>query len=301
MSGLLRVHAAGPLTTVQDRGRVGYAHLGVPRAGPLDPPAAALANRLVGNGPDAARLELTWGGLEVDLLGDTDVKGGAGGAGRWVAVTGAPVPLSVDGAVRGCGRAEWVRAGARVRVGEPTSGVRSYLAVAGGIDVAPVLGSRATDALAWVGPARVADGDELPLGVPAAEPATADVVVTGAAGAGSAVLRVRSGPRAEWFGDDALVRLSAEPWTVTAESNRVGLRLDGPPLERVAAYAGAELASEGMVLGAVQVPPSGRPVVFLADHPTTGGYPVVAVVDPADLARCGQLRPGQRLRFARAR
>ncbi len=277
----LTVESAGPLTTVQDRGRAGLAHLGVPRAGPLDRPAAELANRLVGNGPDAALLELTWGGLE--LTSD---------AGAWVAVTGAEVPLYVDGAERGVDRAEWLPAGGRLRLGTPTSGVRSYLAVAGGIDVAPVLGSRSTDTLAWVGPPRVEDGATLPVGTPDGPPAALDTPRPPVRGP----LRVTEGPRADWFSADALERLCAAPYVVGEDSNRVGLRLDGDPPVRV---RDGELPSEGMVQGAVQVPPGGQPVVLLADHPATGGYPVLAVVHPHDLWMCGQLRPGERLRFVR--
>lgn len=278
----LTVVRAGALTTVQDRGRTGLAHLGVPRAGPLDRPAAGLANRLVGNGPDAALLEVTGGGLE--LTSD---------AGAWVAVTGAPVPVDVDGAGRGCDRAEWLPAGGRLRLGVPTTGVRSYVAVAGGIAVPPVLGSRSTDTLAWVGPPKVEDGHDLPVGVPEGPPAPLDTPRPLRPGP----VRVSPGPRADWFAADALARLCAAPYTVGADSNRVGLRLDGEAPVRV---RDEELPSEGMVLGAVQVPPGGQPVVLLADHPPTGGYPVLAVVHPDDLWLCGQLRPGERLRFRAA-
>ncbi|MGZ6744596.1 MAG: 5-oxoprolinase subunit C family protein [Nocardioides sp.] len=277
------VLVAGPLTTVQDRGRVGHAHLGVPRAGALDAPAAALAQRLVGNDPDDALLEVTLGGLVLRA-----------GSARWVAVTGAPCPVLVDGEPRGHGRAEWVPAGATLALGSPTSGLRSYVAVGGGIDVDPVLGSRATDTLAGVGPPPLADGAPLPVGVPRRGPRAVDVPADVRPGP----LRLTPGPRADWFAADALHVLAGSAYRVLAESNRVGLRLDGPPLVRVRE---GELDSEGMVLGAVQVPPDGRPVVFLADHPPTGGYPVVAVVHPDDLWRCGQLRPGDEVRFSRPR
>jgi biotin-dependent carboxylase-like uncharacterized protein len=279
---MITIESAGSLTTVQDRGRFGLAHLGVPRAGPLDRPAAGLANRLVGNSADAALLEVTWGGLELT----TD-------SGVWVAVTGAAVPVTVDGAARGRDRAEWLPPGGRLRLGAPASGVRSYVAVAGGLAVAPVLGSRATDTLAWVGPPRVEDGLRLPTGAPAGPPAPLDTPRPRVAGP----LRVTPGPRADWFADDALDRLCAAAYVVGEDSNRVGLRLDGEPPSRVRRE---ELPSEGMVLGAVQVPPGGQPVVLLADHPPTGGYPVLAVVHPDDLWQCGQLRPGERLRFVRA-
>lgn len=281
MSGArLEVVTASPLTTVQDRGRVGLAHLGVARAGALDPPAAALANRLVGNGPDAAVLEATFGGLV--LVAPT---------GCWIAVTGAPAPLSVAGESRGHARAEWVPAGAEVRVGTPSAGVRTYLAVSGGVAVDPVLGSRSTDTLAWVGPPRVRDGAVLPLGSPVGEPAAHETPRPPVPGP----LRLLAGPRDDWFAPGALELLAASTYAVLEASNRIGLRLDGPRLERVRA---GELESEGVVLGAVQVPPDGRPVVFLADHPPTGGYPVIGVVDRRDLWQCAQLRPGERVRFA---
>lgn len=275
----LRVLATGPLVTVQDRGRPGYAHLGVPRAGALDADAAALGNRLVGNGADAAVLEVLLGGLAVRA-----------DRGCWVAVTGAPAPLSVDGAPRGHARAEWVPEGGELRLGTPRSGVRSYVAVAGGIDVVPVLGSRSTDTLAGVGPPAVLPGAVLPLGVPAGRPRPLDTPPVARPGP----LRVLPGPREDWFAAGALDVLCGSPYTVTADSDRIGLRLDGPALERARE---GELASEGMVVGAVQVPPDGRPVVFLADHPPTGGYPVVAVVGAEDLGRCAQLRPGDEVRF----
>lgn len=280
---VLRVVAAGPLTTVQDRGRTGWAHLGVPRGGALDDVAAALANRLVGNGADAAVLEVTFGGLVV----------GARDAGHWVAVTGAAGPVLLDGAPAAHGEPLWLPAGGELRLGPPTSGVRGYLAVAGGIDVPPVLGSRSTDTLAWVGPPRVADGDLLPVGTPTGAPHAQETPRPPRPGP----LRVSPGPRLDWVAAGALERLCAAPYVVTEESNRVGLRLRGEPLERVRRE---ELPSEGMVAGAVQVPPSGQPVVFLADHPPTGGYPVVAVVDPADLWQCAQLRPGDPVRFTAA-
>lgn len=275
----LAVVEAGPLTTVQDLGRVGLAHLGVPRAGALDAPAAALANRLVGNLPDAAVLEVTLGGLVA-----------VPSTGCWVAVTGAPAPVRVAGRARGHARAEWVPAGATLRLGTPPTGVRSYVALAGGVAVEPVLGSRSTDTLAWVGPPRVEAGATLPLGAPAGPSVEHETPRPPAPGP----LRLRPGPREDWFAAGALEVLGASSYAVLEASNRIGLRLDGPPLERVRE---GEPASEGMVLGAVQVPPDGRPVVFLADHPPTGGYPVIGVVDRRDLWQCAQLRPGERVRF----
>ena len=279
---MITVLAAGALTTVQDRGRFGLAHLGVPRAGALDPGAADLANRLVGNPPDAAVLEVTLGRFEARA-----------GSGHWVAVTGARCPVAVDGRPVAHAQPVWVPSGAVLGLGAPTEGVRSYVAVAGGIDVDPVLGSRATDTLAWVGPPKVVDGTRLPVGAPAGDPQPHDTPRSRLPGP----LRVVRGPRADWFADGTIERLCAAPYVVEPDSNRIGLRVRGAALER---RIDQELPSEGMVLGAIQVPPNGLPVVLLADHPPTGGYPVVGVVLTEDLWQCAQLRPGDEVRFAPA-
>jgi biotin-dependent carboxylase-like uncharacterized protein len=277
----LTVVEAGALATVQDRGRLGLAHLGVPRAGALDRPAADLANRLVGNPADAAVLEVMLGGFA-----------GRFSEGRWVVVTGAPCPVTVDADPAAHGQPVWVPPGGELRLGLPASGVRCYLAVAGGIDVPAVLGSRSTDTLAWVGPDRVEDGAELPIGRPSGQPQPHDTPRPHLSGP----LRICPGPRGDWFDEDAFTVLCRAPYQVTADSNRIGLRLEGTGLSRTRKD---ELPSEGMVLGSVQVPPSGQPVVFLADHPPTGGYPVIGVVRPEDLWQCAQLRPGDEVRFTR--
>ncbi len=282
MARTLLVTDPGPLTTVQDAGRPGLAHLGVPRSGWLDAPAASLANRLVGNKPGVALLETTLGG--VALRADDAVT---------IAVTGARAEVLVDG--RGAAWCEPVSlpAGAELRIGPARQGVRSYVAVSGGIDVTPVLGSRATDRLSGLGPPPLSDGDVVPVGR-SRRPRPVDVPrVLAAAG----TLRVTPGPRESWVAG-GVRRLTGRDWTVAADSDRIALRLDGEPLERADS---GELASEGLVLGAVQVPPDGQPLVFLADHPTTGGYPVVGVVAPEDLWQCAQLRPGESVRFRTTR
>lgn len=283
MTTTLTALATGALATVQDLGRPGHAHLGVPRSGALDAPAHALAQRLVGNAPGAAGLEVLLGGLEVRL--DED---------RWVAVTGAEVSLRVGDRAVPTGRAVRLPAHTPLTLGTPLRGCRTYLAVSGGLLVDPVLGSRSADTLSGLGPDPVRTGDRLPVGVPAGEPAAVEVPAPPADGP----LRLHRGPRADWCDGDAVDLLVRGAWSCAPDSDRVGLRLMGDPLPRARTD---ELASEGVVLGAVQLPPGGRPVVFLADHPTTGGYPVVAVVDPADLWRCAQLRPGDPVRFTRAR
>ncbi|MGW7432496.1 5-oxoprolinase subunit C family protein [Streptomyces sp. NPDC054861] len=273
---------AGALTTVQDLGRAGHAHLGVPRSGALDAGAARLVNRLVGNAEDAAVLETTVDGCAVRPR-----------CAVTVAVGGAPGPVTVDGRPVAWGTAVRVAAGALLDVGPAVRGLRGYVALGGGVAVEPVLGSRSTDLLSGLGPAPLAVGTVLPLG---AEPA-ARVAVDAPPWPGppdELVLRVRLGPRHDWFSPAALETLATRAYRVSPSSNRIGLRTEGPPLERAVT---AELPSEGMVLGAVQVPPDGRPVVFLADHPTTGGYPVVAVVREADLAAAAQAAPGTAVRF----
>ncbi|MFB6618260.1 biotin-dependent carboxyltransferase family protein [Streptomyces sp. NPDC056367] len=287
MSGLLVIRP-GALTTVQDRGRPAYAHLGVPRSGALDTAAHALANRLLGNPPDAAALETTLDGVALRALAATTV-----------AVTGAPCSVRVSGRPVAWGAPVRLSPGAELEVGRAESGVRSYVAVRGGLAVAPVLGSRSTDLLSGLGPPVLTAGTVLAVGAAAAEP-VAGADACGLAGAPSELLLpLRLGPRADWFTEASVTGLWRAVFRVSAMSNRIGLRTEaGSPLVRARA---GELPSEGMVLGAVQVPPDGLPVVFLADHPVTGGYPVVGVVPPGPaLDAAAQARPGTAVRFTRA-
>ncbi|WP_326788994.1 biotin-dependent carboxyltransferase family protein [Streptomyces sp. NBC_00151] len=282
----LAVVRAGALTTVQDQGRPGHAHLGVPRSGALDAPAAALANRLVANPAEAAVLETTVDGCALRPRSTVTV-----------AVTGAPCPVRVDGRPVAWGAPVRVPAGALLDVGSARGGLRSYVAVSGGVAVDPVLGSRSTDLLSGLGPPPLTDGAVLPLGSPGTLHARVDVVPHRAPPA-ELVLRVTLGPRDGWFTEPALRTLTTRVYRVSSASNRIGLRTEGPSLERAVS---GELPSEGLVLGAVQVPPDGRPVVFLADHPTTGGYPVIAVVRSADLPAAAQAVPGTPVRFLAVR
>lgn len=274
---------SGALTTVQDPGRPGHAHLGVPRSGALDAHSARLVNRLVGNTESAAVLETTLNGCAVRPR-----------CAVTVVVGGAPCAVTVDGRPAAWGAPVRVAAGAVLEVGPAVRGVRAYVAFAGGVAVEPVLGSRATDLLSGLGPAPLTDGAVLPLGKPAGPPARMDGSVPWTAPPAELVLRLRLGPRDDWFTDAAVRTLGRGAYRVSSASNRIGLRTEGPPLERAVP---GELPSEGVVLGAVQVPPDGRPVVFLADHPTTGGYPVVAVVDRRDLSAAAQAVPGTPVRF----
>ena len=291
MSGGFTVLLTGALATVQDRGRPGHSDLGVGVSGAADRPALALANRLVGNGAGAAGIEVTAGGLvcraEERLV---------------VAVTGATGPVLVrrpSGSLRpaGLARPEVLAVGDELRVGVPDRGLRSYVAVRGGVDVAPVLGSRSTDLLAGLGPAPLAPATSSPWGATSPDPCCVGRRARPAPDDGEVTLYAVPGPRADWFGDDALRAVFGRPWEVTSASNRVGMRLQGPELVRASDRVGAELPSEGVARGAIQVPASGQPLVFLADHPVTGGYPVVAVLRDRDVDVAAQLRPGQRIRL----
>ena len=283
---MIVVERPGPLTTVQDLGRPGLAHLGVGRSGAADRASLRLANRLVGNEEGAACLEVTLGGLVVRFEEDATI-----------ALTGADCPISVAGRPDGRFAPLAVPAGATVALGAAQHGIRTYLAVRGGLDVVPVLRSRSTDLLSGLGPAPLAAGDRLPIGAAPATWSLADAAPV-AMPQPEPVLRIRPGPREDWFVPTALGAIVAGPYQVTAASDRVGLRLTGPVLVRSRTE---ELPSEGMVEGALQVPPDGQPVLFLADHPVTGGYPVIAVVDPEDIPIAAQARPGDSLRFRIAR
>ncbi|RHW26887.1 biotin-dependent carboxyltransferase [Nocardioides immobilis] len=280
MTGLL-IHQAG-MALFQDAGRPGRAAIGIGRSGAADRSSYELANRLVGTAPGAAALEVVLGGLEVQAVDGT----------IWLAVTGAPVPLLLDGRPEPTGAVLVLRPGSRLTLGVPPNGLRSYLAVRGGLDVAPVLGSRSRDTLAGLGPAPLAAGDVLPIGDEVADEMRVDAVPAQQYD-DRPVLRVVRGPRDDWVRDAAL--LTSSTWTVAPDSDRVGVRLAGGRLDL--ADPARQLPSEGAVRGAIQVPSGGEPVVFGPDHPVTGGYPVVAVVVDADTDRLAQLRPGEQVRF----
>ena len=287
----LAVLATGAQSLVQDLGRPGYLDLGVSPSGAADRAAARGANRLVGSPRDAAVVETVLGGLMLRADGD-----------QVVAVTGAPTPLTVREASTGRLRDQpfatpfVLRSGDVLELGAPPWGLRSYVGVRGGIDVPPVLGSRSTDVLSGIGPDPLLTGTVLPVGDPHRATTVGHPEPLLDHPAGPVTVQVVEGPRADWFTPVELHRLFTQEWLVTARSNRVGLRLAGEPMHRTVVR---ELPTEGMVVGAVQVPESGQPVVFLPDHPVTGGYPVVAVVRDRHLDRLGQLRPGDRLRFTR--
>jgi len=279
----IAVVRGGPLTTVQDLGRPGWAHIGVPPSGALDREALVFGNRIVGNDPSAAGLECTLAGPSLRF-----------GTRALVALTGAESNATVSGRPAEANALVRVAAGEVLELRGCVRGVRAYICIRGGIDAEPVLGSRSTDLMSGLGPPPLRDGDTLRIGTEpraspdaqAAPPAPRPEVP---------VLRVVRGPRDDWFAPGALDALCASTWRVDPASNRIGLRLSGPTLERLDR---GELLSEGLVTGAIQVPPSGQPIVLLNDHPTTGGYPVLAAVHTADVTLAAQLGPRSRVRFA---
>jgi KipI family sensor histidine kinase inhibitor len=286
----LEVIKPGPLATIQDLGRAGLGRLGVPPSGAADAASLRLANALAGNPASAAGIELTAGQASFRCVG-----------GARLAVTGAPAQVTIAAGTGqpareiSFGTAFSVPHGSVIGIGAPATGLRTYVAVAGGIDLPVVLGSRSSDLLSGLGGGPLRPGAVLPIGPPVlTEAATVTAPTVLPARGVTASLRLVPGPRLDWFGPDALAILCAAPYTVTVASNRCGIRLEGPVLPRASA---AELASEGVVTGALQVPHNGQPILLLTDHPTVGGYPVIATVVSADLGLAAQLRPGQQIRF----
>ncbi len=274
---------------VQDAGRPGFAALGVSASGVADRRAMREANRAVGNETGAAVLESVGGAvLRFRGAGVAAVTGAGGsldlidtgGVARRIA-HGAPF-ATVDGD--------------ELTLGHPTQGLRYVIAVRGGVAVNPALDSRASDTLAGLGPAPLAAGDVLRIGDSARHPVEPDVTLRTLPASGDLVdLEITLGPRDDWFTPAALATLTGQEWTVTPRSDRVGIRLEGDaPLERRVA---GELPSEGAVTGAIQVPPDGQPVLFLPDHPLTGGYPIIGALTDRSLDLAGQLPPGVRIRF----
>ena len=285
MTAALLVARAGMLTTVQDLGRRGYQALGVPVAGPMDWYSHRLANRLVGNEPDAAALEITMLGPELSAEGEV-MCAMAGGAFD-VTVDGRPQPLHVPFTLA---------PGARLRIGSSREGARGTLAVRGGVDVPPTLGSRSTHLVSRMGPfggRALQAGDRLPIGPPSPRlrfftPVPLSIEK------GGATVRVVPAAHRHRFTDGAWDALVSSPFLVTPQSNRMGYRLEGPPLEHV---RGADILSEATPVGAMQVPSSGQPILLMADRQTTGGYTTIANVITADLPLAGQLAPGDRIAF----
>jgi biotin-dependent carboxylase-like uncharacterized protein len=276
---MIEIVSPGIGSSFQDLGRPGCAHLGVGRSGAADRPSHRLANRLVGNPESAATIE-TYGGLRIRALQALAVV--VTGAYGVIEVRHGP-PMAVNAIAH-------VPAGAEMTLRPPDQGMRYYLAVRGGLEIAPVLGSRSLDTLAGIGP-RLESGALIGIGPdPATEMAT-DLAVRHQP---PNMVQVFEGPRRDWFTQQAWSVLTTAEFVVSPASNRVGVRLSGPALERCDQR---QLPSEGIVEGAIEVPPDGQPIVMLADHPVTGGYPVIAVVMPKHLPSIAQARPGTTLRF----
>jgi biotin-dependent carboxylase-like uncharacterized protein len=284
----VEVVAPGLFTTVQDvRGRPGYQRYGVPVGGALDPFAAATANALVGNAPDAALLEITLVGPTLRFAAPTAF-----------ALAGADLSATLDAQPIAPGWSRLARSGSTLSVGERRSGARAYLAFGGGLDLPAVLGSRSTDVRAGLPglagrPLRA--GDLLPL------PGVADVLsrcghsLPADRREPSPVVRLLPGPHVDRFEARTLDEFCAADWEIGEQADRMGYRLVGPRLRHT---RGADVASLGLPVGAVQVPGDGRPIVLLADHQPTGGYTVLACVIRADLGLLAQRTPGDHLRFA---
>lgn len=289
---MFRVIRPGTQTLVQDLGRFGLAGSGVAASGSFDRMSAARANHAMGNFPSAAVLEVLLGGLEVEAL-----------AAAHVIVTGMQCPITVRSA---SGRQTHTSSNAIIdlaegdvlEIGTAKRGMRGYLAVRGGFALDAVLGSQATDIMSGLGPAPLRAGDELPVGTEVAEQAWwPKLRQLPALWPNEEVhkLSVVLGPRTHWFTMDSLQSFFSQTYEVSAESNRVGVRLTGA--HQLVRANDAELPSEGMVRGAIQVPPNGMPVVFGPDCPVTGGYPVIGVLTRRSSDYSAQLAPGDKVRF----
>jgi biotin-dependent carboxylase-like uncharacterized protein len=279
----LEIIKTGPLALLEDLGRPGLAHMGVTRSGAADRRSHTLANRLVANPDDRATIEVMFGGFSARVHGG-DVA---------IAVTGADANPSVNGVPFGTNSIHYAHDGQVLSLGSPNSGLRSYLAVRGGIEVAPVLGSRSYDVMSAIGPRPLQVGDVLNVGDHTDDYPELDQAPVASIADDLLEVLVVPGPRDDWFTDpDALVHTD---WIATDRSDRVGMRLAGRPLQY--RWPDRQLPSEGATRGAIQVPPNGLPVILGPDHPVTGGYPVIGVVSDADIDKVAQIRPGQHVRL----
>jgi antagonist of KipI len=280
------IHDAGPQTTVQDLGRRGSLRVGIPPSGPMDREAFLLANRLVGNADDAAGLECTFSGPRIEFADA-----------RWVAITGAEMRVTLNGAAMPRWAAFEVRAGDVLRLGPARLGVRGYLAVSGGINTPPVLGSRSTYLRGQLGGFEgraLSTGDCLPLG-PASGGAPAEVHQSFIPDyTVEPTVRVVLGPQDDRFTKGGIMTLFDAPYEMTPQIDRMGARLRGARIEHA---RGHDIVSDGVALGGIQVVGDGQPIMLLADRQSTGGYTKIGAVCSFDIGRVCQVKPGQRLRF----
>ena len=286
--GSLLIHEPGPLTTVQDLGRPGYLRVGIPESGPVDREALVLANRLVGNADGAAGLECTLVGPRVEFTDE-----------RVVAVTGADMLVALNGAEVPRWQGFRVKAGDGLKLGAARTSVRAYVAISGGIDTPPALGSRATyvrGQFGGLGGRGLKKGDRIPLGPSRAARVgrvRADRIPDYAR---EPEIRVVLGPQDDRFTDRGIAAFLDGPYEMSPHSDRMGARLRGPLVEHA---RGHDIVSDGIALGGIQVVGDGQPIVLLVDRQSTGGYTKIATVCSIDIGRVGQLKPGQRLRFRR--
>ncbi|MFI8415403.1 5-oxoprolinase subunit PxpC [Serratia sp. NPDC078593] len=281
---MLNILRAGIYTTVQDLGRNGFRQLGVSQGGALDVPALKIANLLVGNTPEAAGLEITLGQFSAEFT-----------QAGWIALTGAGCDAQLDGKPLWTGWRYPVKSGQQLVLNLPKHGMRSYLAIAGGIAVPEILHSRSTDLKAGFGGLQgrqIKDGDSLPLGRNATSP-------TQIAGVKQLLfnnrIRALPGPEYDEFSPESQDNFWRSAWQLSPQSNRMGYRLQGNlPLVRT---TDREMLSHGLLPGVVQVPPNGQPIVLMADAQTTGGYPRIACVIEADLYHLAQIRLGEPIHF----
>ena len=279
---MIFIEQTGPLALIEDLGRPGLTHLGVSPSGAADRTSSALANRLVGNPETAAVIEVTLGGLIIVAKHF-----------HWVAITGPLTQLWINQQPTASHAPFALHPGDRLRVDPPADGIRNYLAVSGGLQVPEVLGSRATDVLSGLGPEPLQAGVSIVVGHATGSLPGVDLAPPHPA---SKRLAVLPGPRRDWFTEQAWTLLQESSWTVSAEADRVAVRLEGPRLDRRITH---ELPSEGLIRGAIQVPSAGQPLIFLADHPVTGGYPVIGVLTDRAADDAAQLRPGDQVSLHR--
>jgi biotin-dependent carboxylase-like uncharacterized protein len=276
--GMITVVTTGARTLIEDAGRVGHEHLGVPTSGAADINSLRLANRLAGNPDTSAALEVALLGPTLTFAHDTVV-----------AYAGADTDLHLDGATVPAFHTVAVRAGQTLSIGSLRGGVYGYLAVAGGVAATPVLGSQSTCTLSGLGPAPLNTGDTLPTGSHENHPDYLAALPRPV----RAEIRYIPGPHTEVFSEEAQAQFVRTDWSISAHTSRVGIRLDGATMDAPQ----ESLPSLGMVTGAIQVPPNGSPIVLGPDHGTTGGYPVIGVVIPDDMCALAQQVPGNTVRF----
>ena len=285
---ILCVGAAGPATTIQDLGRRGWQRYGVTTAGAMDPVALRIGNVLVGNPPGTPAIELVMQGGSFSL-GESTTR---------IALTGADMPMTIDGSPAAAWRSHRLQAGQTVRIGPARDGVYAYLALAGGFALAPVLGSFSThlrSAMGGFGGRALQPGDELPLAGTAAPSGGERRLPAADHPRPRHTFRVVPGPQDDYYTSAGMRTLLTSEYVVSSQADRMGIRLSGPPIEHA---KGFNIISDGIAEGSIQVPGAGEPIVLLADRQSTGGYPKIATVISVDVAALAQCPPGTPIRFA---